>query len=778
MSMREANWDDIFQRRDHDAPPADVRLNAIFPWEDLLTLLIAAVCFMSVVASIDSSAWVRDMPSLYPIGGAALLLGFGLARVKRSALLLHPIALLLGAGLVYLQLIAIVPGHTPYVRTENIVERMRVWWTAVTHNGISSDSLPFIVLMLLLVWVGTYFSSWAIFRWRNGLLGLIPGGTALMWNIAFIPGQFSYAFVFFLFAAVLLMMRLHLLRRERQWESEGVAYPEFISLTALHATFWVAIVLLWLVWLMPLAERSETANQRWEDFTAPISRHLTPLSRVFVSVSAKKPINVHNLKDALPFQGKIKLNSNEAVKIDVKITPEMAQFLREQSFDEYTSDGWKVNVTGELGLPGGERAGEAPADPASRQDVTINVTVEGGNNDHLFSLGQPVQTDANAAAAVGADQLDVQSLKPLDHLGNGAQYSVTGSANVASLDQLRAAGTDYPAWVRDEYLSLPRTLPRRVRSKARDVTASADTPYDKAAALEQYVRTFPVDYDVPGAPPGQDNVDYFLFDAQRGYFDYHASAMTVMLRSVGIPARIATGYAIDPAARQGTSDTFNLTQRDAFAWPEAYFPGIGWVEFSPTPSEPLIPRTGALGTDAQDALGGDGNSRGDRSAPDLGITSGGPAVVPTPAAVVPGSGSDSRFWWIALIALGAVAAAGTVAAAAARVAWGWGLGGLPLSSQLWEKTLRLAALGKQRVREDETPREFAARLARDVPGAGAVAYVATAYERDRFGHKPLSDDETERLESAWCSLRSALLRRALRLPPRTNSVPIPPQGTT
>src|SRR4029078_8473465 len=134
---------------------------------------------------------------------------------------------------------------------------------------------------------------------------------------------------------------------EAQWERQGIVYPEFISLSVLNATFWVAIGLLALAWLMPLADRSDSANARWRDFTSPVTRHLTPLSRVFIGVNAKKPVNVHNLKDALPFQGKINLSCRHAVEIDVKITPEMAQFLREQSFDEYTKSGWKVNIQGD-----------------------------------------------------------------------------------------------------------------------------------------------------------------------------------------------------------------------------------------------------------------------------------------------------------------------------------------------------------------------------------------------------------------------------------------------
>src|SRR6185295_14643040 len=208
--MREANWDEIFQKRPADTMPVEERLNAFIPWEEWLTFASTALVFMSVVASIDRAHWVNNMPSLYPIGFSALIFGYALSHVRRSELLLHPAALLVGGALVLLQLLAIVPGGTPVARMDNILDRVYAWWSAVTQNGISTDTLPFIVLLLVVTWLGTYISSWAIFRWRNPWLGLIPGGGALMWNISFIPGQFSYAFVFFVFGAVLLIMRLHL----------------------------------------------------------------------------------------------------------------------------------------------------------------------------------------------------------------------------------------------------------------------------------------------------------------------------------------------------------------------------------------------------------------------------------------------------------------------------------------------------------------------------------------------------------------------------------------
>ncbi len=441
--MREANWDEIFARRSEDAKATgEPRLSSFVPWEDWLTFAITAVVFMSVVSSIDSAGWVRDMPSLYPVGFSALIIGYALARVRRNELLLHPLALLSGAALVLLQLMAIVPGGSPALRIDNIVDRMHIWWTAATQNGISADTLPFIVLVLVLTWIGTYFSSWAIFRWRNAWLGLVPGGTALMWNISFIPGQFSPAFIVFVFGAVLLLMRLNVARKEREWDDAGVGYPEFISLSVLNVTLWVTIAILLLAYRMPLADRSDTANERWNDFTAPVVRRLEPLARVFISVDAKKPISIHNLKDVLPFQGKIALTGKQAVTVNVNLTPEMAAFLRAQSFDQYSADGWTVNVDGNVPLASRETTGvESPQVPDARKDLTINVKIEGGNNGVLFSLGQPVAADRPSEARVGADPSDVLSLKPADHLSNGDTYQATGSV-VGRIDRAAARGGD------------------------------------------------------------------------------------------------------------------------------------------------------------------------------------------------------------------------------------------------------------------------------------------------------------------------------------------------
>jgi hypothetical protein len=155
--------------------------------------------------------------------------------------------------------------------------------------------------------------------------------------------------------------------------------------------------------------------------------------------------------------------------------------------------------------------------------------------------------------------------------------------------------TDYPTWVTDRFLQLPGSIPQRVVELAQQITALQSDPYDKAVAIESYLRSYPYSTDIEAPPEGTDAVEYFLFDVKQGYCDYYASAMVVMLRAVGIPSRVAAGYA--PGERlpaedgnSGATDTYRVLERDAHAWVEAFFPTYGWIQFEPTASQPLLLR--------------------------------------------------------------------------------------------------------------------------------------------------------------------------------------------
>lgn len=137
--------------------------------------------------------------------------------------------------------------------------------------------------------------------------------------------------------------------------------------------------------------------------------------------------------------------------------------------------------------------------------------------------------------------------------------------------------------INEQYLNLPESLPERVRDLAYEITKDKETDYDKVKAIEDYFLTnFHYTYNPGDVPLGRDFVDYFLFDSKEGYCTYYATAMTVLVRSIGLPARYVEGYCLTRDTWKGKNEYW-VTNMQAHAWTEVYFEGIGWISFEPTP---------------------------------------------------------------------------------------------------------------------------------------------------------------------------------------------------
>jgi transglutaminase-like putative cysteine protease len=163
------------------------------------------------------------------------------------------------------------------------------------------------------------------------------------------------------------------------------------------------------------------------------------------------------------------------------------------------------------------------------------------------------------------------------------QYSVRSIPGRLREDDRAATSFIYPVFIREHYLQLPDTS-SRVAALAREVTSAASTPYGRARAIEQHLRrSYQYSLDV-GTTASADPVEDFLFARKTGYCEHYATAMVVMLRTLGIPSRLVTGFL--PGAWNDFGNYYTIRQQDAHAWVEVYFPRSGWVTFDPTPSVP------------------------------------------------------------------------------------------------------------------------------------------------------------------------------------------------
>jgi hypothetical protein len=170
----------------------------------------------------------------------------------------------------------------------------------------------------------------------------------------------------------------------------------------------------------------------------------------------------------------------------------------------------------------------------------------------------------------------------------GEQYVVHASVFNPTVAQLQQAGAIYPAWVKNHYLQLPDDLSPRIIELGQRITRDDETPYEIATTITKYLRatiTYSITVDPP--PDGTDPLVWFLFDYRKGFCNYYATAEVILLRSLGVPARMVVGFA---QGEYEPPDKYTVIEKDAHAWPEVYFPGIGWVEFEPTAGQPALDR--------------------------------------------------------------------------------------------------------------------------------------------------------------------------------------------
>jgi transglutaminase-like putative cysteine protease len=237
-----------------------------------------------------------------------------------------------------------------------------------------------------------------------------------------------------------------------------------------------------------------------------------------------------------------------------------------------------------------------PLQPASFQRFTIPPPEPGerrrGRPLRYRILRAALSTDVLFAAAEPRELTGQLRLLSLDQTGSlhspqsaniPFAYTVVSDTGLPPAAELRRAPAEYPDEIRLIYLRLPRMDPR-VHELASTLTASSANNYDRAVAIQAYLRSnFQYTLDPPAIEPS-DPIGSFLFKSKSGYCEYFAAAMAVMLRTLGVPARLVNGFQTGSYNRLGKD--FVVRARDAHSWAEVYFPGYAWIPFDPTPADP------------------------------------------------------------------------------------------------------------------------------------------------------------------------------------------------
>lgn len=274
----------------------------------------------------------------------------------------------------------------------------------------------------------------------------------------------------------------------------------------------------------------------------------------------------------------------------MRVRASSPDFWRAQTFDRWDGRVWRVSEDSPTLIRGTQPIGipRVPVDGPVQTAVDVDELVqtyylEQAGPNSIFGANQVTKVYFPERALF---QNPDGTLRAGVRLDPGTVYTVVSQRALVTPEVLRSPRPEsVPSDILTAYASSPVTS-ARVRALAHRVTAGAPTQYDKILELERWLATHTrYSLDIPRLPPGRDAVDQYLFVDRRGFCEQIGTALVVMARELGIPARLAVGYT--PGERNPFTGLYEVKASDAHAWAEIYFPGVGWQGFDPTASVPL-----------------------------------------------------------------------------------------------------------------------------------------------------------------------------------------------
>jgi len=699
--------------------------------------------------SLQHADWVEINEQFWWIALVGVLVGtlMGNGRIRFSR------AIFAGAAIGMLMItlsttFASVGGVTFREKLTHLAILVNNWITQVLAGEAASDPTVFVLFLGASVWCATFVGSFILAR--NGRIwdAVIFNGACLVINVSVALTNLYPDLIVFTLAVLVLLVRIHIVNLQERWTRQNIVPSGEMDWRLLRGGLTWTTVLVIMALVTPRVGAAEVLNGAWSTFEGPYHSVEAEWQRFFAGVSGPSRLRGVSFSDSI----RLGQAPNLGDRVIMTVEAPSGHFWRAVAYDFYTGAGWRTTESDKadkIALPTTDR---------EKFDARFDIIVPHSNI--LFGANEPQKVDVPYQFYTGADKTYSTSLHALNRSQAAGTYTVTSLVSTADKQTLRKVAATYPDYIKSKYLQLPSTLPARVKALAHQIMDNIPNAYDRAETLETFLRSPPYSYSpqVKATPPGKDPVDYFLFDLKQDFCEYFASAMVVMLREVGVPARLVEGFTT------GTFDTasnaFVVKEQDAHAWVEAYFPQYGWIEFEPTPSQPPFPRPDASvtsGAGSSDGAGG-GDSSSDPNNPNRpnraedqlnqddgsgGFT--GDSVVAAVRAIDPRPALAFFGFLLLLLALAIV-----------RFNLRFRRYG-PIESA-WGKTRLLASYVGHPAHPSQTTYEFASSLGAAIPETHEpVQTLAKARVLEQYSVEGADDDLKDAAETAWHQAASAML---------------------
>jgi transglutaminase-like putative cysteine protease len=750
----------------------DLRERLLYPRAGWLSLGLLVVMGLALSWAVQGAGWLDQLEFLPPVSFWAILAGALLGVLPLSVVLVLPLSAIVGAAVVLWAI-----GGEYHIALDQVgrVEALRddvVGWTiTVLNTGYPSQLSPYAIGLGTLLWTTAFMAGYAVYRHNRVIDAILLLGAAMIVNLSATFTDLFGHLLLFVIAALLLWLRAALVERQDSWQrrrvNENLEVPAAIMRSGIifaGASVLLAFVLTSVAVAAPLTSAWRSFDGVWtgvrDQFEGVFGTLTNPNSRITGSTFGA----------GFTVQGEWISNDAEALTV----AADRPLYLRTATYDVYTGRGWERSEGTKRQVAPGDALfdGPTPERPSDGYEIaTITISLEQTLGRNLFTAGSPIEIYAPIVIHESGGQPVLGGVEAANPIGPGEGYQQSVALSEANEAQLGAAGTDYPEVARALYLD-DSLVTDRVAEEARRVAGDAPNPYEQAKALAQYLQrdpSFTYETRAPIPQGGEDLVDFFLFDPdsnRQGYCQYYASAMVLMARSLGLPARVAVGFAPGERVEEGR---YLVREANAHAWAEIYFPGYGWQIFEATKSieagfsratgdpstvtPPLNGRDPLLDFELDPAL-----RREINALPSVNFIEGGIDAAQPDA---PGEAESARSGNALLIAVLVLGAAVFAWVRMRQLQRRWQL--LPAGDRAWQRLTLAAGRAGVGPRPSETIYEYSGWLEEQLPShIEPIRTVADGKVWQAYSGRRMTQIATGRLEEAWAKLRLPLVWLAIR----------------
>jgi transglutaminase-like putative cysteine protease len=577
-------------------------------WWDLPAALLLLIALLTASSRLMATEWVDHLSVGQTLVFLGMATGLTLGYSLFSPVLAAVFSLLYGLFVIPWQL-GVTVGYISdevmwsdrlIVLGQRLISTLQVF---VRQEPVH-DPILFLFSMAALSWALSVYASYTLTRHARPWRIILPPGLAIVLIQGadpYEPRRVWYVAAYFLFA-LLLLARLTFLHLRSHWRQDDARIPPLVGLDLSYAMVAVAVLLILVAWAVPaMADVLPAARTVWEEAKRPWAERM---DKLFASLERRgATITVADYySDDFPLGRGRQLTDSFVASVQVPPGSDsrLRYYWRARVYDRYDDGQWGTRA---LTLTKKVRLNALEVDyPELEGRKTITFAFTSAEPIvTLYVAPQPLWASRSVEVDFAQNPdgtLDVASIHGSPPLNAGQTYLVRSSVTDVTISQLREASGEYPEWVTERYLEVPDSITPRMRTLAQEIARGQENAYDIVAGVTRYLRSS-IRYSeiiTDPLPMDQEPLDWFLFDSRVGFCNYYASTEVILLRSLGIPARLAVGFA--EGEPQTGSNTYLVYERNAHAWPEVFFPGVGWVEFEPTASEdPIIRPLGEIETE-------------------------------------------------------------------------------------------------------------------------------------------------------------------------------------